>query len=54
MSIFMFYPERNSIRDSWVLYGKPGDPGFPALLAIDAAGVIDALSDRFPDPKPKG
>lgn len=49
---FMMYPVRKRLDSQFVLFGNPGEPGFPAPAMIDADTVITALTGEFPE-KPK-
>jgi hypothetical protein len=48
---FVIYPVRPRLDTTWVRFGDPGDSGIPARGMLDAATVIAALSEEFPDPK---
>ncbi len=48
---FVVYTARPRLDMTWVRFGDPGDPGIPTLGMVDAATVIAALSEEFPDPK---
>lgn len=49
---FVLYPSRKRLEAAFVQFGNPGQPGFPALVTLDADTVIAALTPEFPE-KPK-
>jgi len=50
---FVLFPGRTRLDTVYVRFGNPGDPGIPQRAILDAATVIAALSEEFPDPSLK-
>jgi hypothetical protein len=50
---FVLHPNRPRVNLAVMRFGNPGDPGMPANAFMDAATVIAALSEEFPDPSIK-
>jgi hypothetical protein len=49
---FLLSPGRSRLDSAQVLFGNPGEPGFPRGVTMEAAPVILALSEDMPQPAP--
>src|SRR5439155_23456114 len=49
---FVLSPARDHLNSAQVLFGNPGEPGFPVGATMEAIRVIAALSEEMPEPPP--